>query len=84
MEDGVWEVENSPGHWIKCETEDDARTISNAPVLSEKSHNAVCPDQTTAAELEATANVLEHYSIGWPSRFFRYRARVLRGEEPNG
>lgn len=78
-EDGTWEVENRPGHWMKCETESDARTISSAPVLLQESNRATHPDNRIAAELEATADVLERYNIGWDSRFFRHRAEVIRG-----
>jgi hypothetical protein len=78
-EDGRWEVETSPGKWMKCETESDARIISNAPVLEERASRATAPDQTLAAELEATADALHRYNIGWDSRFFRSRAEGMRG-----
>jgi hypothetical protein len=78
-EDGEWEVETSPGKWMKCETESDARTISNAPVLEKKACCATAPDQTLAAELEATADVLQKYD-SWLSRFFRSRAEDMRGD----
>jgi hypothetical protein len=79
-EDGVWEVETPPGKWTKCETESDARTISNAPLLEEKACYGTCPDQTLAAELRATADILEKYGFGWHSRFFRSRAEDMRGD----
>lgn len=78
-EDGEWEVETSPGKWMKCETESDARTISNAPVLEEKACCATAPDQTLAVKLEATADVLQKYD-SWLSRFFRSRAEDMRGD----
>ncbi len=78
VEDGTWEVEDSPGNWMKCETRSDARTISSAPVLLEKSYDVMLPDQKIAAELEATADILERYNIGWGSRFFRHRAEIMR------
>jgi hypothetical protein len=32
-DDGEFEVENTPGHWIKCESKADAKILSEAPVL---------------------------------------------------
>jgi hypothetical protein len=78
-EDGKWEVETAPGKWMKCETDGDARIISNAPVLEERASRATAPDQMLAAELEATADVLQRYNIGCDSRFFRSRAEDMRG-----
>lgn len=78
-EDGTWEVENSPDNWMRCETEGDARKVSNAPLLLERSYNVRLPDQRIAAELEATADTLHRYNIGWGSRFFHHRAEVVRG-----
>jgi len=80
-DDDTWEVENSPDQWTKCENKEDAMTISNAPLILEKSFNAVYPDENVAAELEATAAVLEQYNIGFGYRFFRWRAKVVRCED---
>jgi len=80
-DDDTWEVENSPDQWTRCETKEDAMTISNAPLILEKSFKVVYPDENVAAELEATAAVLEQYNIGFGSRFFRVRAKVVRCED---
>jgi hypothetical protein len=79
-EDGEWEVEIPPGNWMKCVTESDARRISNYPALEERASRATAPDQTLAAELEATADVLQRYNIGCDSRFFRSRAEDMRAD----
>ena len=79
-EDGQWEVEIPPGNWMKCATESDARRISKYPVLEEKACYATPPDQALAAELEATADVLEKYGFGPNSRFFRSRGEDMRGD----
>lgn len=80
-DDDTWEVENSPDKWTRCETKEDAMTISNAPIILEKSFKTVYPDENVAAELEATAAVLEKYNIGFGSRFFRGRAKDVRCED---
>jgi len=82
-DDGQWEVENSPGHWTKCGTKADATAISNAPLLLERSFNTDYPNERVAAELEKTAAVLEKYKIGFGSRYFRRRAKVVRCEDPD-
>jgi hypothetical protein len=82
-DDGQWEVENSPGHWTKCETKADATAISNAPLLRERSFHTDYPNEGIAAELEETAAVLEKYRIRFDSRFFRRQAKVVRCEDPD-
>ncbi len=82
-DDDTWEVENSQDHWTRCETKEDAMAISNAPLILEKSFKVVYPDENVAAEMEATADVLEKYNIGFGSRFFRQRAKVVRCEDIN-
>lgn len=34
---GMWEVENSPDNWIQSENEEDARILSNVPIVLQKS-----------------------------------------------
>jgi len=80
-EDGTWEVENVAGNWIRCHTEQDARILSNAPVVLEQSYTSVFPDEALAVRLEETAQILEDYKIGFESRFFRSRAKRARGEQ---
>lgn len=79
-EDGTWEVQNRPGHWIACYSELDAKTVADAPVVLERTWYTVPPDADVAAELEKTADMLEKYNIGFGSRFLRWRAKHTRGE----
>ena len=80
-DDGTWEVLNMPEHWTSCDTEADARRISNAPLILERSFQAVYPDESIAAQLDETAEILAKYNIGFGSRFFHNRAKLARGEE---
>lgn len=80
-QNGTWEVENSPGNWVRCHTEEDARMLSNAPIVLDRSYRTQFPDNALATELEETAAILEEYTIGWGSRFMRWRAQCARGEE---
>lgn len=82
-EDGSWEVENKPGHWIKCESKEDAIVISNAPLLRDKAIITAKPDKELAAELEATSDILERYRISVGARFFREEAKGFRCEDPD-
>ncbi|MBL7152683.1 MAG: hypothetical protein ISS79_03135 [Phycisphaerae bacterium] len=80
-EDGKWQVQNAPDNWITCETEEDAKVISNAPIVLHKSYEAIRPDESLAAELEKTAEKLEQYTISFGSRFFGRRAELMRGDD---
>lgn len=80
-DDGKWEVENVPGNWITCETEEDARIFSNGPIVLEESFRTTFPDKALAARLEKTAEILEQYKIGFTSRYLRNRAKLARGED---
>ena len=81
-EEGNWEIENAPGNWITCHTEEDARIISNAPVVLEKSWRVEIPDEALAAELEEVSKKLQDYRIGFGARFLQHRAEVIRGKHP--
>jgi hypothetical protein len=80
-EDGSWEVQSDSEQWVKCYTESDARIVSNAPLILEKSHHTVFPDEVIAAQLEETAAMLEKYNFGTASRLFKRRAKSARGED---
>jgi len=77
-------VENVPDNWITCETEEDAKIISNAPIVLAKSHVATRPDELLAADLEKTAEKLEQYRIGFGSRYLRRQAQLMRGDDSQG
>ena len=79
-DDGKWQVENIPGNWITCETEEDARILSNAPIVLHKSYVAMPPDEPLAAALENTAEKLEQYKIGFGSRHCRRQVHLMRGD----
>jgi hypothetical protein len=73
-DDGNWEVENVTGHWIKCETKEDAELISDAPIIRAELDRTICPDKTLAAELDKAAEILDKYNMGPTARYFRAMA----------
>ena len=77
-DDGSWEVENVTGHWIQCETKEDAELISNAPIIRAQLDTTVCPDMALAAELDKTANILDKYNMGPTARYFRAMTQKAR------
>lgn len=76
---GEWEVKDASGNWIKCETEEDAKILSNAPIVREASYKTTFPNKTLAARLEKTAEKMEQYNMLSTSRLFRKRAKLARG-----
>jgi hypothetical protein len=79
-DDGKWEVENVPGKWIKCETEEDAKTISNAPIVLDEFYKVSLPNERVAAKLDKTAEILKQYRIS-DYRFFRAMTKRARGKK---
>ena len=75
--DGKWEVENITGHWIQCETKEDAELISNAPIVRAKIYKNIFPNNKLADELEKTAEILKRYRIS-DYRFFRAMSEKAR------
>ncbi len=74
-----WQVLIVPeDHWLDCENEADARAIAQAPVLEYESLEELRSGEQFARELEATAEALAKYRIGFGSRFFRRRANAAR------
>jgi len=67
--------------WLTCECEDDARAISNAPVLKYDALAGGRSGRAFADELERTAKALGKYHLGPGSRFFTRRAEEVRREE---
>jgi hypothetical protein len=78
--DGKWEVNNLSGKWIKCETQEDAEIISNAPVIEALWLKTRRPNKALAARLENTAEKLEQYGMDTDARRFRTWAKLARGE----
>ena len=79
-DDGKWEVEMRGGKWVRCETEEDAKILSNAPVieaswLKTRSHN-----KALAARLENTAEKMDQYDMRTSDRRFRRWAKLARGK----
>jgi len=77
-DNGKWQVENVPGNWITCHNEEDARILSNAPVLLGQSYSS--PNEALAANLEETAQKLEDYKIGtdgFTPRLFLHQAQSV-------
>jgi len=80
-DDRSWEVENIPGHWIKCETKKDAEIISNAPIVRAKLDRTMCPNKVLAAELDKAAEILDKYNMRSTARYFRAMAEKAKGEK---
>lgn len=78
--DGKWEVENVPGHWVKCETKKDAEIISNAPIVRAKLDRTMCPNKALTAELDKTAEILDKYNMRPTARYFRAMAKRAKGK----
>jgi hypothetical protein len=79
--DGSWEVQSDSKQWVKCDTESDAKIISNAPLVLETSNKISFPNKAIADQLEETATILAKYKFGTASRFFQQRAESARGED---
>ena len=82
--DGKWEVENSPDNWIQCENEEDAKTLSNAPIILQKSFEVFHPNEEVAVMLDRTAEKMEQYNISFGTRYFRAMAEKARGKQNEG
>jgi hypothetical protein len=78
--EGRWEVLISERDdvWLTCDSEDDARAISAAPVLQYEALERLKSGELFAAELEKTADAMEKYRMGFGSRFLRRRAEEAR------
>jgi len=79
-DDGKWEVRDASGNWIKCETEEDAKILSNARIVRTKLDKAAIPDKVLAAEFDNTAEVLDKYNWRTTARYFRAMAKRARGK----
>lgn len=79
-DDSKWEVENVPSNWIECETEADAKTISNAPIVLDEFYKIFLPNERVATNLEKTAEILKQYRIS-NHRFFRAMAKRVRRKQ---
>jgi hypothetical protein len=79
-DDGKWEVENFPGHWIKCENEADAKILSNAPIVLQESFEVFHPNEKVASKLDRTAEKMEQYNMSFGGRYFRAMAKKARGK----
>jgi hypothetical protein len=78
-DDGKWEVKNDRGIWIKCENEEDARILSNAPIVLQESSEVFYPNEKAAVMLDRTADKMEQYNMSFGSRYFRAMAERARG-----
>ncbi|MDD5064224.1 MAG: hypothetical protein PHQ35_05625 [Phycisphaerae bacterium] len=78
-DDGTWEVKNDRGIWIKCENEEDAKILSNAPIVLQEGSEVFYPNEKAAAMLDRTAEKMEQYNMRSGSRYFRAMAERARG-----
>jgi len=76
--DGKWEVENTPGNWIKCDNEEDARILSNALIILQESLEVFHPNEKAATMLDKTAEKMEQYNISFGARYFRAMSEKVR------
>jgi hypothetical protein len=79
-DDGEWEVKNDRDIWIKCDNESDARILSNAPIVRQKSFEVFHPNEESASELDKTAEKMEQYNMIDGARYFRAIAARTRGQ----
>jgi hypothetical protein len=77
-DDGKWEVENAPRHWIKCENEADAKILSNTLIVLQESSEVFYPNEKAAAMLDRTAEKMKQYNMSPESRYFRAMAERAR------
>lgn len=80
---GKWEVYISPdldeARWEACDSESEARIISNAPVLNFRFHShSDIADEPFADELEKTAHVFEKHKMNSGARGFLLSAQMIR------
>ena len=80
-DDAKWEVENAPGNWIKCENEEDAKILSDAPIALQESFEVVHPNEKAASKLDKTAEKMERYNMDSTARYFRTMAARTRGHK---
>jgi hypothetical protein len=79
-DDGKWEVEMRGGKWVRCETEADAKVLSDAPVLEALWLKTRPLNKALAARLENTAEKMEQYNMRTDARRFRKWAKLARGK----
>ena len=77
-DDGKWEVEMRAGKWVKCETKEDAKILSNASKIRAQLDETMCPNETLATKFEKTAEKLEQYKMCADARYFRAMAKSAR------
>jgi len=79
---GTWQVLIVANDtWLDCRSEQQARTIGEAPVLELKALSGET-GEALAQQLDATADAFERNSMGFGARFFRHSAGIARGENP--
>jgi hypothetical protein len=79
--DGGWEVENIPGNWIKCKNEEDAKILSNYPIVLKESFKVLLPNEEVAEKLDRTAEKMEQYNMSVGARYLRARAEKAKGKD---
>jgi hypothetical protein len=79
-DDGNWEVQMRSGKWIRCETETDAKVLSDAPVLEASWLENRSLIETLVARLENTAEKMERYNMRTDARRFRNWAEIAKGQ----
>jgi len=79
-DNGKWEVEMRGGKWVRCETEEDAKILSDAQVLEALYLEARPLNKALATRLENTAEKMDQYNMCTSARRFRRWARLARGK----
>ena len=79
-DDGKCDIEMRGGNWVRCETEEDATVLSNAPVLEALWLKNRPLDKAMAAKLENTAKKMDQYNMHTDARRFRNWANLARGK----
>ncbi len=68
------------GKWVRCETEADAKVLSDAPVLEALWLKTRPLNKALAARLENTAEKMEQYNMRRVAGRFRKWAKLARGD----
>jgi hypothetical protein len=79
-DDGKWEVEMRGGKWVRCETEADAKVLSDAPVLEVSWLKNRPLIKALVTRLESTAEKMETYEMRTDARRFRKWAKLASGQ----
>ncbi len=79
-DNGKWQVEMRGGKWVRCETEADAKVISDAPVLEALWLKTRPLNKALAARLQNTAEKMEQYNMCTDARRFRNWAKLAKGQ----